>query len=630
MERNIQKNGLVNLVMLLLAGVAAFVVARVANSLAGQVAAAYLGLGTLVAAVSWFQMRLEESERLEKLEVDELARSHGASALFETKEAELFPAQRSREQFERFFVPVFTVLLCASEGIGAFLLWRWLASPALATKIGQPMVGMFLFALISLVLFLLGRFSATFARLENQRLLRPGASWLLVNAILCGAVSAGIIGVQAGFPKTDLFVGRALCVVLGLVSVETLITLVLEIYRPRVKGKVERPLYESRLVGLLGQPEGLVTTAAQAIDYQFGFKVSETWFYQFLRRALFWLAPLQVGLLILSTGLVIIEPGEQALLERFGRPVAGSEVLGPGPHLKLPWPVDKVYRFRTDQIQKFDVGFTEEKDHERDRAVLWTVAHTKEENFLIANRDPGSLQVTNQAGKRTPPVGLLTVSIPMQFQITNLPAWAYNNEDAPSLLQDLATREVVRYLAGVDVNDLMTKGRLDAGRTLVQRIQAAADERQLGARLISADLGDLHPPVKVAPDYEKVVGAYQGKQAKALAAQADAIRTNALAEAQATNILNNALADATRRKMDALARAGLFTNQLPAFAAAPSVYAERMYLQTFLRSTANARKYLMLTTNTHDVITINLEDSIARGILDVKIPEPKTPTTPTK
>ena len=76
----------------------------------------------------------------------------------------------------------------------------------------------------------------------------------------------------------------ALCALLGLIAVETLINLVLEIYRPRVKGKVERPLYESRLVGLLGQPEGLITTAAQALDYQFGFKVSETWFYRFFRE----------------------------------------------------------------------------------------------------------------------------------------------------------------------------------------------------------------------------------------------------------------------------------------------------------------------------------------------------------
>jgi regulator of protease activity HflC (stomatin/prohibitin superfamily) len=625
MERNLQKNGLVNLLMLLAVGIAAFAIARYCNSLAGLVSVIFAGLGILVAGVSWFQTRLEESQRLERLELEELARAHGDSALFETKEAEVFPAQRAREQFERFFVPVFTVILFLIEAGSAYFLWRWLAASTMQVELKQPLSGTFLFFLCALVLFLLGRFSATFARLENQRLLRPSASYLLLNAILCAVVGSGMIGVQAGFPKADLYVAHALCVLLALIAIETLVTLVLEVYRPRVKGKIERPLYDSRLVGLLGQPEGLITTAAQAIDYQFGFKVSETWFYRFFERALLWLLPLQLFLLVLSTGFVIIEPGEQALLERFGRPVEGRAVLGPGAHLKWPWPVDRVYRFRTEQIQSFEVGVAQDSVQTEGRTVLWAKAHTKEENFLIANREPSSLEATNQvAGKRTPPVSLLTGSIPIQYQITDLESWAYKNEDAPSLLQDLATREIVRYLAGADLNDLLSKGRLAASQTLAERIQTAADQYQLGARIVSTGLQDLHPPVKVAPDYEKVVGAVQTKRAKILGALADEIRTNALADAQALTVVNRAKADRTAREIGALAQAGLFTNQIPAFQAAPSVYAQRAYLQTFARATANSRKYVLLTTNTHDVIVFDLQESVARDLLQLKVPSLQT------
>src|SRR5580765_8494979 len=125
MERSIQKNGLVNLVISLFAGVVAFIVARYTNSFAGMVEVLFLGLGTLVAAVSWFQMRLEQSERLEKLELEDLSRSHGDSALFEGKDSEMFPAQRSREQFERFFVPIFSVVLCLVQAGAAYFFWRW-------------------------------------------------------------------------------------------------------------------------------------------------------------------------------------------------------------------------------------------------------------------------------------------------------------------------------------------------------------------------------------------------------------------------------------------------------------------------------------------------------------------------
>jgi len=624
MERNIQKNGLVNLLILLAVGVAGFAVARYCNSLAGQVSVVFLGVGILVAAVSWFQMRLEDSERLEKMELEEIARSHGESALFEAKEADVFPAQRSREQFERFFLPIFTLIVCLAQGGAAYFFWRWLSKTTTQVNLKEPTAGIFLFFLFALVLFLVGRFSATFARLERQRLLRPSASYVLLNAILCSVVGLGLVLVLGGVPKADFYVAFALAGLLGVVAAETLVALVLEIYRPRVKGRVGRPLYDSRLVGLLGQPEGLITTAAQAIDYQFGFKVSETWFYRFFERAILWLLPLQILLLLASTCVVIIEPGEHALLEHFGKPVPGRTVLGPGPHFKWPWPVDRVYRYRTDQIQTLNVGFAPEDPGERETAVLWTVAHTKEENFLVANRETPLLESTNQpTAKRTPPVSLLTVSIPVLYQITNLQAWAYQNEDAPALLQDVATREVVRYLAGVDLGELMTSGRLEASQTLATRIQAASDQRELGARIISVGLQDLHPPVKVAGDYEKVFGALQAKRAKILAAKADEIRTNALSEAQALTVVNRAMAERTAREIGALARAGLFTNQLPAFAAAPSVYVQRTYLQTFGHATANARKYLLLTTNTHDVITFDLQDSIARDMLQLKVPEPK-------
>jgi modulator of FtsH protease HflK len=621
MERSIQKNGLINLLVLLAVGVAGLAVARFSNSQAGMVSVVLVGLGVLVAAASWFQMRLEDRERLEKLELDELAKTHATAALFEAKDADVFPAQRSREQFERFFVPAFTVLLCLLQGGGAYLLWRWLRSSATAVGVNEPTVALSLFALCALVLFLLGKFSATMARLEEHRLLRPGASYLLLGAYLCFFVALGIVAMQAGLPRVDFYFAHVLCGLLALVAVETLIQLVLEIYRPRVKGKVERPLYESRLVGLLGQPEGLITTAAQALDYQFGFKVSETWFYRFFERALGWLLLLQAGALLLSTCVVFIEAGEQGLLERFGRPVEGRTPLGPGAHLKWPWPVDEVRRFPTEQIQSFNVGFTPDPKREQEPVVLWTVAHMKEESdFLVANREEGPLQATNQvAGKRTPPVSLLTVSIPVQFQITDLRAWEYNNEGAPGLLQNLATREVLRYLASGNMNDILSHSRLEMGRELTERMQAAADQHKLGAKIVNIDLEDLHPPVKVAGDYEKVVAAIQTKEGRILAAKADEVRTNALAGAQATNILNKAIAERAARELGALAQAALFTNQIPAFNAAPSVYPERAYLQTFVRATANARKYVLLTTNTHDVLQIDLQDKIAESMLGLTV-----------
>src|ERR1035437_8450997 len=493
MERNVQKNGLVNLVAAVMIFIAAFVVTSYVNSLAGQACAIFLGLGVLVAFAGWFQMRLEENERLEKLEFEELARARGETTLFAAKDAEIFPAQRARAQFEKFFVPGFGVLLFLLEAGGAWLLWRWISKTTNGVVPDRAMASLSLFGIFALLLFLLGRFSVTIAQLENHRLLRPGASFLLAGAYICALTALGIAGVEAKFPKADFWVARGLCVLLGLMAVENLLTLLLEIYRPRVKGKIARPLYESRVVGIFAQPESLFTTAAQTLDYQFGFKVSETWFFRLLQKNLAALLLVQFAALILSTTVVFIDAGEQAVLKHFGKPWA---TLGPGAHLKLPWPADKIYRFRTEQIQSFAVGYTPDAQSESVNTILWTVAHAKEENFLVANRATVTSATasadTNDTAK-VQAVGLITVSIPIQFQITNVTDWVYKNSEPETLLKALATREVIHYLAGVDLNEVLSQGRLQAAEVLRDKIQDSANARSLGAKIIFVGLQDIHP-----------------------------------------------------------------------------------------------------------------------------------------
>jgi membrane protease subunit HflK len=311
----------------------------------------------------------------------------------------------------------------------------------------------------------------------------------------------------------------------------------------------------------------------------------------------------------------VIDAGEQAVLERYGRQV---EVLGPGAHFKLPWPAEKIYRYRTEQIQSFAVGYTPDALSEAADVVLWTVPHAKEENFLVANRPQATVADTATNSK---PIGLITVSIPVQFQITSITNWLYQNSDPEDLLKSIATAEVVRYLAGRDLNDILSHGRLEAATTLRDRIQTVADTRQLGAKIVFVGLQDIHPPTgsEVAATYEKVVSAEQTKLAKILDAQSAAIRTNAQAGALAFTITN--IADAHRVQLitSKYAEAALFTNQLPAFAAAPAVYRQRLYLQNFAAVTKNARKYVLLATNTQDVLIFDLEDKIRDDLLNLSI-----------
>jgi regulator of protease activity HflC (stomatin/prohibitin superfamily) len=598
-------------------------VTRYVSTAAGAMGTVLISFGLLVSLLSYFHMGLAEREQFERMELEEMSKSRGSQSLFATAGADTFPAKRSRELFERYFVPVFTGWLFILQAAATYWPWEKLAAlPPLVAE--HATLAMSLIGLSGLVLFLLGKYSTGLARrIPDQRLLRPSAAYMLLSAYVCFAVTATLAAVLAGFPRADLIVARLLCVVCGFAAIETLLGLILEVYRVRVRGRDSRLLYESRLVGMLGQPEAIITTAAQALDYQFGFNVSETWFYRFLRSALGWLLLSQFAILILSTCFVIIKTGDQALLERFGRPLGQDGVIGPGLHVKLPWPIDQVKVFHTEQIQRFIVG----ADPETSDTIAWATPHAKEDNFLIASRDLNPELETNQATEaKSPPVNLLSVSIPVQYQITNLATWAYVNQDPDALLHGISLRAVGQYLASADMDSLMSSGRAAAAQALRENIQAEADALNLGVRIVFLGLEDVHPPVKVAKVFEQVVGESELREARVLDAQADAIATNASASARSFQLVHSAQADQHRAIVTSAARAMLFTNQELAYAAAPGqggVYEQRAYLQTLVDASADARKYVIVTTNTPDILIFNLEDKLRPDLID-QLPSPSS------
>ncbi len=620
MEKNHHKIGLINWIALLFVTLVSVAVAKYLNAASALAAGFIFGTGALVALISYFQMRLEERERFEKLEFDELVKSKSSESLFST-EADAFPARRSREQFERFFIPAFTLLLVIGQWAMIYWEWRNLRTqiPLVASR---ATIGISVFGLFALVLFLLGKYSSSLARLEKQRLLRPSGTYLLLSAYLCGFVAISIgLATWGGIAAADLYAARIFVILLAIIAFELVVSLILEIYRPRVRGKAERLIYESRIVGLLGQPEGIFSTAAHALDYQFGFKVSETWFYQFLRKALAWIIVAQVAILVLSTCIVFIGTGEEGLLERFGRPVAGG-VLRPGPHLKLPWPIDHVNRFPTREVQTFNIGFVPDPQLEKEKTVLWTRPHYKEEfNLLVASSEQGATNVSGQ--QQSVPANLLTVSIPVQYQIDDVKAWAYNHADAGQLLEKIATREVVLYLVGVDLIEIMSSGRIKAGNDLRKQIQDRARDLKLGVNILFVGLQDIHPPLKVAEEFQKVVGATQEKEARILAAESYRARLLPMAEAEGLKTIRDAEIFQLNRVAAAAARGSQFTNQIKAFTASPTVYPQRMYLEAFVQGSSRARKIIVGPTNTQDVIQLNLEEKIRPDLLDVTVPTKK-------
>jgi regulator of protease activity HflC (stomatin/prohibitin superfamily) len=208
--------------------------------------------------------------------------------------------------------------------------------------------------------------------------------------------------------------------------------------------------------------------------------------------------------------------------------------------------------------------------------------------------------------------------------VSDLEDWTYGHRDAARLLEELANREVIRYLVNVDFESVMSIERQSAGEALRDRIQAEADRRGLGIRIVYVGLQNIHPPigskeVQVAAAFEQVVGSMQQKATNVLAALAYEAARIPAAQAEATNLVTQATSERTLKVATAEAEAHRFTRQDAAYRVSPSVYAQRFYLDTLARTIAPVRKYVLAATNTTEVITLNLEDrlrtDLASGVL---------------
>ena len=239
---------------------------------------------------------------------------------------------------------------------------------------------------------------------------------------------------------------------------------------------------------------------------------------------------------------------------------------------------------------------------------------------MVAARESRANTSTNSSSAGGVPVDLLTVGIPVQFQIKDVRAYATNYVDSGKLLERLAYREVVRYLMTVNLFEVMSTGKAKASADLQTAIQSQADAMNLGVKIVLVGLEDIHPPQKVAEAFENVIGARQESAARIHEAHGYASRTVNGAEGEAQRLLHEAESYRFQRVSAAVAQAEQFKHQLLAYQAAPEVYKLRTYLQPFMNSSTNVRFFVKTTTNTHDLYQIDLNEKITTDMSDLTIP----------
>jgi membrane protease subunit HflK len=499
----------------------------------------------LSAALIWSVLVIQFHQRTlaeqEKLDMSQLAESRQDSKIFQARgeHATVFAvAQRRLDLLEKWFIPIFSVVIAAYQiAIGLYILKTIRAAADIETK--QPLVCAICMTAIAFVSFLLSRYATGMSAQTQWKPLRAGGSILLGIAVLCFALA-----ISLAFAHFKIFggvnaIGYIVPVLFLILGLETSLNIVLDIYRPRLKGQYSRSAFDSRLLGIINEPGGIFRTAASAIDYQFGFKVSQTWFYKLLEKAIAPLVLFAGVTLYLLSCLVVVAPNEEAIIERFGNPVnetGEKRIIGPGLSLKWPWPIDIAYKYPTKIVSEIGIGFVPKidpvtKEVIPEKSLLWGKAHYEKEDLLLV----ASEQTGEKPAPGAVPVSLVIATVPVQYRIKDLYSFIYNHNKPHEVLESICYRELTKFAASAKIEvdseadmeqSLLGAGRAQAKRILTNCIQSAADEAGLGLEIVFLGLQGIHPPSEVAGDYQKVIGAVQQKQAIILGAHAE--RNNVL------------------------------------------------------------------------------------------------------
>ncbi|MGC9454118.1 MAG: SPFH domain-containing protein [Phycisphaerae bacterium] len=515
----------------------------------------------LVLAVTFYARRLEH---LEQVELEELRKQETSTIFEQGEEADLRPAAARVAFIHKWVFSVFTLLWMAYHGaIGVLVLrWAWGRS---APTIEAAQKAVWLLVPAALIGFLFSRYATGMSRRTEWRMLRGAGSYLLVCVLAMAAVIISMVAVYQQYSVVDRVVTHILPAIQIVLAVELALNFVLDLYRPRLPGEEPRPSFESRLLSLVAEPGRVGHSLAEALNYQFGFEVSGTWFYRLVSRAFVPLLLFGVAVLIGISSIVIVRDGQQVVVSRWGRVQYERGLLGPGLHFKWPWPVDTARHFDVGSVHEITLGVGAEREPQiiKGREIyLWTEEHGRrqERNFLVAI--PSRRRQAEVAGEQPPPpVQIIKLVVVMRYVIDDVLRYGFAFTDAESVLEALAYTEMTNYCARASLDEpidsvveerpeaIMTFGRERAAMQLHNRIQQRADEMDLGVRILEVGITAAHPPQEAAAAFEEYVEAERETEVIRYQAETEANRMLAEVAGDPSTALRLGLAI---RKLDEL------------------------------------------------------------------------------
>lgn len=306
-------------------------------------------------------------------------------------------------------------------------------------------------------------------------------------------------------------------------------------------------------------------------------------FFNFLGRQFWMLLAIAVLAVGLVTGYYQVEPDEVALVTRFGK---YAYTAPPGPHLRIPFGVDRVVKVPVQRQLKEEFGF-----------------RTARPGMRTEYEEPDD-QTERESRMLTGDLNVADVEWIVQYKVKNAYQYVFDVRDVRGTLRDLSEAVMREVVGDRSVTEVLTVGREQIQVIAKEKLQQLCNRYQMGIDVMQLVLQDVNPPGPVRESFNEVNQAIQERERSINQAWANYNSVIPEAKGKAEQELQSAEGYATERVNNASGDVQRFTALEAEYKKAPAVTRSRLYLETIAKVLPNTRRRIFIDEQIKGVLPL--------------------------
>ena len=189
----------------------------------------------------------------------------------------------------------------------------------------------------------------------------------------------------------------------------------------------------------------------------------------------------------LLTGIYVVNPGEQAVIRRFGAVQPGA--VTEGIHYRLPFPIDQVEKVNVSEVRRADIGMS------------------LEEHMHPESETPQAIQLL------TGDENIITSEAIVHYKVKDAAAFLYNvNGSDEPLVRRSVEAALVELMANMAVDDILSTEKVRAQNFVIEEVQKTLDSYNSGIQITAFNIQNINPPEAVAAAFLDVNAAKEDKE----------------------------------------------------------------------------------------------------------------------